>query len=47
MSFKRKGGDPILYGQFLKKVMADMEKFKEVAVDAPESSEQFEEEIAE
>jgi len=40
MSFKRKGGDPILYGQFLKKVMTDMEKFKEAAVDAPEWTEE-------
>jgi len=43
MSFKRKGGDPILYGQFLQKVMADMEKFKEVAVDAPEETEEAQE----
>ena len=40
MSFKKKSGDPILYGQFLKKVMIDMEKFKEIAVDAPEEIEE-------
>lgn len=29
MSFKRKEGDAVLFGQFVKQIMLDMEKFME------------------
>jgi len=34
MSFKRKSGDPVVFGTFMKKIMGEMEKFME-AVDEP------------
>lgn len=39
MSFKRKGGNPVLFGQFMKTIMGEMEKFMEPAEEVPTAEE--------
>jgi len=44
MNFKRKEGDPVLFGQFVKEIMGEMEKFMEPPSLEEELTENFEDE---
>lgn len=35
MSFKRKGGNPVLFGQFMRQIKEEMAKFMEPAEEVP------------